>query len=1109
MAQMKATNEEKDRIIATSVFGASLGRMYSTGAAAFTGTDTSKDGVIDAAELATAAGQFQYKGEPADLYQDLDTSKDGKITLSELTQFARAYMPAVAGAGGSVQKVHWSPGYDGEFRDQRKMPITSAHRRRTLAGLSATGGGVGIGPASQVLWMRLGRTTSLVPVAWVGEYDQLGDGQCQSMEAHTPVSADVLNLPQGVCQGKCDLEASCYGFSWSRQDNTCRLWKESGLRGGGPKWNGCDCKVKVFDIVRDAVVADGSYENMGAGKCLSGAGRDYPESVFHQNVDENFCKTRCTMTSECFGYTWNAQLRQCYHWKLTDLRAPPDGTVGTAGESCMVKICKISQRTGAETAAPPNAAPLLGPYDLASPNVNALKISLGRTISSIPVTWNGQWKVQEPAASRCMTSSAQEPQHRILRNVDAARCEATCGGDPSCFGYSWSKAGMCLVWMQPDLWGGGPKIGGFSCIIKQFAVITAPVVSSNKFIMAGPGMCKTGWDTNPASSYLGKVPRERCRISCQNDDTCTGFSWQPSGECAAHYEAGLRSSRSTFGGNIACYVKDYQQQRGTSSGGTFANDGQATVQGAPSFRGAAPQQQGYSQGAAPQQPVYNGGGGNGGGWLGQSNGGATAPQQQPAISARKGGENANNANSDNNNNGNGDMAKQAGNWLGNQAGQEGLAAVGHSTGALMAGMAGTAAAVHVGHRMSGSNNNNNKVESGPSARAFADAGDGSSSARGRQPVFRFWTPNNTGSATCKTDLPKRGFPAVTDLQSNAAWQSGHQPRNDECWKKESLGNFEACWYTKVLFSTDRGWPGKCQGLMSVDTKGLSCKESCIRNPSCPVWQTFWRKGKTNEVCMQGRGRDCPGMRGGRNQLTINAAERIQHGTIRVLMELKGMEIRNLRQDFDAEYYTRRQDATFACKAMCYSDIKCQYWLYSTTDGCFLEDPPMHSVQYPLTKKDVNHNSAFAKSVIVGEYILHRCPENDGSFTSENEKTPFTLLPWKWNWFAVHAPWDEGGWPWWGWVLFVLVTICVCCCCLCICAVAGGITMLRGKPRTAVSDSDKDSLSDSSSDSESDTKRGRGNKSQKEALLQGLSHGHGHQTMQVSTGHPVPSNANLH
>merc|ERR1719197_859492 len=146
-----------------------------------------------------------------------------------------------------------------------------------------------------------------------------------------------------------------------------------------------------------------------------------------------------------------------------------------------------------------------------------MKIPLGRSMSSVPVAWNGQWKTQSPAAGRCMTSSAREPAKRIHRDLDANSCQAACGGDFSCYGYSWASTGECLVWMQPDLWGGGPKGAGFSCTIKQFAVLTSPVVATGQFTMAGPGMCKTGWDTNPASAYLGKVQRAECRTSCNGD----------------------------------------------------------------------------------------------------------------------------------------------------------------------------------------------------------------------------------------------------------------------------------------------------------------------------------------------------------------------------------------------------------------------------------------------------------------------------------------------------------------------------------------------------------------------------------------------------------------
>merc|ERR1712087_1074414 len=49
------------------------------------------------------------------------------------------------------------------------------------------------------------------------------------------------------------------------------------------------------------------------------------------------------------------------------------------------------------------------------------------------------------------------------------------------------------------------------------------------------------------------------RKSCSGDATCTGFSWQPNGECANHYEPGLRSTGAHVG-NIACYVKDFQEE---------------------------------------------------------------------------------------------------------------------------------------------------------------------------------------------------------------------------------------------------------------------------------------------------------------------------------------------------------------------------------------------------------------------------------------------------------------------------------------------------------------------------------------------------------------------
>lgn len=1120
----QAREKELKHMRDTAVFGATLTKSYSTAQDAFDGVDISGDGIIDASELAAAAGDMQYQGEASDLFKDLDTTRDRKITMSEFVKFAKAYMPKEATSLGSSRDVHWSPGYDGQFTNDRPLPSNGAHRRRTLQVLSRTGGQIGITPASLVLWMRLGRTTSLLPAAWVGEYAELGDGDCRTMEGHSPVYTDLLGTTNGECQGKCDTILSCFGFSWERTSSRCRMWKESGLRGAPAHEKpcaSCKCKVKVFDVVKEPVVPNGQYERMGGGKCLAGGGKDYPQSVYHTNVDEQFCSSRCSSSTECFGYTWSKSKKDCYMWELTDLRAS-ENFKSNGDESCMMKVNKISQDTGAQSEAPPDAAPLIGFLDVGA-DVHAMKISIGRTVSSVPVSWNGQWKTLHPREGRCMTSLAEEPSHRIIQRVDSNACQRACEGDYSCNGYSWSNTGMCIVWMQPDLWGGGSKQGGFSCVIKQYAVLTTPVTSTGNFWMAGPGLCKTGWDTNPASAYLGKVKRSHCRQNCEGDSTCTGFSWQPSGECAAHFEAGLRSSRSTLAGNIACYVKDYKQVQGSVNDGQYANNAPKQLGGMNSFQQGP---QGFNQQPLQQPPQQPYGNPQNGGYL---NGG---PSFTGIAGAAVGGTaaalGASNWPSNNNaawpsgsshgkyhhagNNGNGNSGSNSGNAGSNS--NNAPAPAGHSTAALVGASAVGAAGAMLGQHFLGGNKggSSNTANSQPAQpqqrlqRHFTSESSDTSSREGSP--FVFWTPNNTGSATCKSDMPGRGFPGHTPAQSNQAWPHGHQPRNLECWSKGVGNSLRACWYTKILFDTERGWPGKCEGLVEVDTGGVSCRESCVRNPKCAVWQETW----PGNVCMQGRGRDCAGLRSG-SRANIRSAQRLQHGDVRVLKPLKGMEVRGLRPDFNEKYFKIRREAEEACRNLCYSDIQCTYWVYSTAEGCFVEDPPMHTVPYPLTSKDINTQSDFARSVVAGEYILHRCPENDGTFTSEDEHAKLTLVPWHWNWFAFHWPWDKGGWGWMAWTIFAILSCCFCGCCFLFCALCGVCSVLknrlggdgeRSKKKVAPThrDSDSDSGSESSSSSSSsDGKRRYEHTSQKQALLNSqhlnsLAQGHGQQALHV-------------
>jgi hypothetical protein len=195
----------------------------------------------------------------------------------------------------------------------------------------------------------------------------------------------------------------------------------------------------------------------------------------------------------------------------------------------------------------------------------------------------------------------------------------------------------------------------------------------------------------------------------------------------------------------------------------------------------------------------------------------------------------------------------------------------------------------------------------------------------------------------------------------------------------------------------------------------------------------------------------------------------------MLMRLKGMEIRNLKMVFDASYFSKRDDAIQNCKDVCYSDILCQFWQYNGEDGCFVENPPMHTVAYPLTLNDVRTDSDFARTVIAGEYILHRCPKHDGEFTEKDEGAQFTMVPWEWNWFAFHWPWDEGGWPWWGWLLFVLGCSCCCLCCMLFCGVVGlgkavihGVSGAKNGAQPKESKRGRTNSTDDSSSSSSDT-----------------------------------------
>lgn len=141
---------------------------------------------------------------------------------------------------------------------------------------------------------------------------------------------------------------------------------------------------------------------------------------------------------------------------------------------------------------------------------------------------------------------------------------------------------------------------------------------------------------------------------------------------------------------------------------------------------------------------------------------------------------------------------------------------------------------------------------------------------------------------------------------------------------------------------------------------------------------------------------------------MKRSQRLQHGNIHVYKSsLAGMFIDNL-YNFGQFTEGSQQLSIARCRDMCYSALVCQYWLYSSTTGCWADAPsestkqgefPKSQVAYPLTASDVETGTVRAKSVIAGEYVVHYCPVQEvkkpakDPFYHEKEESDNTWIVW--------------------------------------------------------------------------------------------------------------------
>lgn len=144
----------------------------------------------------------------------------------------------------------------------------------------------------------------------------------------------------------------------------------------------------------------------------------------------------------------------------------------------------------------------------------------------------------------------------------------------------------------------------------------------------------------------------------------------------------------------------------------------------------------------------------------------------------------------------------------------------------------------------------------------------------------------------------------------------------------------------------------------------ACSLSCVDNPLCAGWAV------KDGTCFHGIGARC--FSG--TPTEPQAAQRIVHGRVRVLMQLPRIQIYSLRTKFPTGFYVNQSAAISECAKVCYSNLLCQYWTYSDAHGCLVEEPQSDcTVQFPLTESGLSRTSPFAHSVVAGEYVQHFCP----------------------------------------------------------------------------------------------------------------------------------------
>jgi len=281
-------------------------------------------------------------------------------------------------------------------------------------------------------------------------------------------------------------------------------------------------------------------------------------------------------------------------------------------------------------------------------------------------------------------------------------------------------------------------------------------------------------------------------------------------------------------------------------------------------------------------------------------------------------------------------------------------------------------------------------------------------------------------------LPDASFPGSTPEKSMKAWPGGVQPTSLQCWPRRSDGQVTRCRNQTaiVLEDTQDGWPGRCEGMVKVtDLKGEeTCQLRCMMSPLCSVWSIETTSDPSGSpMCWNGMlGTNCYNGNGP----TPVRAQRLQHGTYRVLMQTTGVQVLGLHNSFGGTVYKTWEEGAQHCKYECRSFLLCQFWQYSKTYGCYLEIPSEGVVGYPLTTsgpfRSVRLDSEAAADVVAGEMLQHNCVGDMSPLPTAMPTGNEVQLVVPGMEPAATQTSTQGGWPWWvSYLIFIFVVLLLC------------------------------------------------------------------------------------